>query len=193
MVLLCWSGEDLSEGRGWIDKIAALGTCVMNNVQETTWPEHCEANEKMAGAGGYGRAWSVNLRELSATTAAILAKHNTLIPGPGMLFSAQITRGSEGRVSGFQPRETHYWLEIVGFSPDPDIAQRAEEWGSNLRKDLLENDSANILDSTYLGFISNEEQDLEKMYGDGYEGLLKLKQQFDAGNIFKNSLLRFKH
>ncbi|KAF5020206.1 hypothetical protein F66182_7771 [Fusarium sp. NRRL 66182] len=88
-----------------------------------------DLNEKLAGARGYGRAWTVNLRNLSSKTAAILAKHSTLIPGPGMLFSAQMTRAGDDQLrSALQPRETHYWLEIVGFSLDPEVAQKAEEW-----------------------------------------------------------------
>lgn len=186
--MIVWADEDHNEGRKWVEKIAALGTCVMNMVRETSCHEYTTDNENLAGPGGYGRAWTLNLRSLTPSTAAILAKHNALIPAPGSLFSAHRVVGAEKyEPSIFQPRETHYWLEIVGASPDPEAAQKAADWASGLRDDLLKNDPSNVLRARYLGFSDRDEVDLKVQYGDQYEKLAELKRKYDPANSFANS------
>ncbi|KAF4466378.1 6-hydroxy-D-nicotine oxidase [Fusarium albosuccineum] len=102
------------------------------------------------------------------------------------------TRGADGfQPSVFQPRETHYWLEIVGVSVDPEVAQEAAQWAANLKRELAESEPTNILDSQYLGFIDDDEVDLKHIYGDSYEELVALKRNLDPDNIFRNSVPRF--
>ncbi|KAM0540821.1 hypothetical protein ACHAPJ_013491 [Fusarium lateritium] len=190
--MVCWANDDHEKGREWIGKISALGNCVMNSVSETTWHDYCEENEIHAGLGGYGRAWTLNFRHLTSTTAKVLAKYSAQTQGPGMLVSAQLTRGADGfKPSVFQPRETHYWLEIVGVSSDPEVEQEAAQWAANLKKELVKSEPTNILDSQYIGFTHDDEVDLKHVYGDRYEELVSLKRRLDPNNIYRNSVPRF--
>ncbi|EXK25077.1 hypothetical protein FOMG_18245 [Fusarium oxysporum f. sp. melonis 26406] len=84
--------DDHEEGRKWICQIEALGTCVMNIVQASSWSIHCDEHEKMAGYGVYGRARTLNFKTLTPKRVEILAKYNNTIPVPGSLFSIQFHR-----------------------------------------------------------------------------------------------------
>ncbi|KAM5376404.1 hypothetical protein ACJZ2D_005458 [Fusarium nematophilum] len=171
-VSVIWASEDYDEGHRWIDIIASLGICIGKIVRPTKWQAFCEENEKLAGTRVYGRARTLNLRHLTPKTTQILAHYNALIPGPGLFISAQHVRDpGSGDNSVFEPREAHYWLEIVGTSRDPRAAKYAEEWARSLKQDLLENDPGNVLESAYIGFLDNDELELSKVFGQfGAEG-----------------------
>ncbi|KAJ4226934.1 hypothetical protein NW757_014239 [Fusarium falciforme] len=161
----------------------------MNVVKATTWHAHCEEHEKMIVSGVYGRARTLNFRSLTSKTVEILAKYNDTIPGPGSLFSAQLHHDPiPPEKSVFAPRSDHYWLEIVATSLDEASAKRAEDWALALKQELLNHDPENILESAYLGFLSDGELDLNKVYGDQYETLLSLKQRLDPANVFRNTV-----
>lgn len=160
-----------------------------NGVEVTTWDAYCKEHEKTIGFNMYGRARTLNFRQLTAKTTNILAKHHALIPGPGSLFSILPLRNlGQLEKSVFETRCDHYWLEIVAISRDPDAAIKADEWALALKQDLLKNDTENILDSAYIGFLDNDELQLDKVYGNRYETLVSIKKKLDPKNVFTNSV-----
>lgn len=189
MVSALWAHPDHDQGRRWLDKIAALGTCVTNVVEVTTWDAYCKKHEEVVGFNVYGRARTLNFRQLTARTTKILAKHNALIPGPGSLFTILPLRNlGRGEESVFETRCDHYWLEVIAVSREPSSAAKADEWALALKQDLQENDPGNILDSAYIGFLDNDELGLKKVYGNKYDILLSIKKKLDPKNVFRNSV-----
>ncbi|KAF4335016.1 6-hydroxy-D-nicotine oxidase [Fusarium beomiforme] len=186
-----WADEDHEEGRKWMKKIAALGTCIMEVVKPTTWSAHCEEKEKHSGYGVYGRAYTLNFKEFTPKTVDVLARYNASIPGPGSLFSMQFHRDPARPLdSVFSPREDHYWLEIIATARDEAAAEVADQWALALKRELLDQDPDNVLDSAYLGFLDDGETDLKKVFGDHYESLRATKERVDTKNVFRNSIPR---
>ncbi|KAF5593853.1 d-lactate dehydrogenase [Fusarium pseudoanthophilum] len=186
-----WADTDHDEGRKWMAKIIALGNCVREVIKTNSWSAYCEEKEKLAGYGVYGRARTLNFKDLTSRTIQILAKYNESIPGPGSLFSMQFHRDPGHCLdSVFSPRCDHYWLEIIATSREEAGAQDADHWALNLRRDLVEHDPENILDSSYLGFVEDGEVDLKSNFGAEFESLMAVKQRVDSGNVFKNTVPR---
>ncbi|KAF5641871.1 d-lactate dehydrogenase [Fusarium tjaetaba] len=145
-----WADEDHDGGRKWMKKISALGNCVREVIKTNSWSAHCEEKEKLAGYGVYGRARTLNFKDLTPKTVEIFAKYNKSIPGPGSLFSMQLHRDpGHGLNSVFSHRCDHYWLEIIATSREEAGAEAANEWAHSLQRDLVEHDPENILDSAY--------------------------------------------
>ncbi|KAF5597876.1 6-hydroxy-D-nicotine oxidase [Fusarium pseudocircinatum] len=186
-----WADEDHDEGRKWMTKIIGLGNCVREVTKVASWPAYCEEKEKLAGYGVFGRARTLNFKDLTPKTVEILAKYNESIPGPGSLLSIQFHRDPGHRLdSVFSPRCDHYWLEIIATSLEEAGAEAADQWALNLQRELMEHDPENILDSAYLGFVDDGEVDLKRNFGAGFESLMAVKQRVDPGNVFKNTIPR---
>ncbi|KAF5692954.1 d-lactate dehydrogenase [Fusarium denticulatum] len=186
-----WADEDHDEGRKWMTKIMALGDSVREVIKTNSWSAYCEEKEKLAGYGVYGRARTLNPKDLTPKTVEILAKYNESIPGPGSLFSMQFHRGPGHRLeSVFSPRCDHYGLEIIATSLEEAGAEAADQWAPNLQRELMEHDPENILDSAYLGFMNDGEVDLKRNFGAGFESLIAVKQSVDPGNVFKSTIPR---
>ncbi|KAF5544529.1 d-lactate dehydrogenase [Fusarium phyllophilum] len=180
-----WSDEDHNEGRKWMAKISALGACVMEVIKPSCWSTYCEEKEKLAGYTVYGRARTLNFKNLTPKTVEIFAKYNGSIPRPGSLFSVQFHRDPGHRLdSVFSPRCDHYWLEIIASSREEAGAEEADQWDLNLQE-LVERDPENIIDCAYLGFV-----DSKRTFGAGFGGLMAVKQRVDPGNVFKNTVPR---
>ncbi|EKJ71749.1 hypothetical protein FPSE_08195 [Fusarium pseudograminearum CS3096] len=130
-----WADEDHDEGRRWMAKTVALGTCVREVIKTNSWSAYCEEKEKLAGYGVYGRARTLNFKDLTPKTFEILAKYNESVPGPGSLFSMQFHRDSGHHLdSMFSPRCDHYWLEIIATSLEEAGAEVADQWALNLQR-----------------------------------------------------------
>jgi hypothetical protein len=172
-------------------KIAALGNCVREVIKTNSWSAYCEEKETLAGYGVYGRARTLNFKNLTPKTVEILAKYNDTIPGPGSLFSMQFHRDPGHRLNSvFSPRCDHYWLEIIATSREEAGTEAANHWALTLLRELVEHDPKNILESTYLGFVDDGEVDLKRNFGAGFENLVAVKQRVDPGNVFKNTIPR---
>ncbi|KAG5754686.1 hypothetical protein H9Q70_002706 [Fusarium xylarioides] len=92
--------------------------------------------------------------------------------------------------SVFSPRCDHYWLEIIATSCEEAGAAAADKWALSLQRKLVERDPENILDSAYLGFVDDEEVDLKRTFGAGFESLMAIKQRVDPERVFKNTIPR---
>lgn len=86
-----WADADQEDGKKWFNKIAALGTCVMNNPEPKPVSDFIAFNESLLTYGSYGRAYTANLAGFTALTAEVLAKYTDEIPGGGMAVSLHST------------------------------------------------------------------------------------------------------
>ncbi|KAF4438193.1 6-hydroxy-D-nicotine oxidase [Fusarium acutatum] len=186
-----WADEDHDEGRKCMTKIIALGNCVREVIKTNSWSAYCEEKEKLAGYGVYGRARTLNFKDLTPKTIQILVKYNQSIPGPGSLFSMQFHPDLGNRLdSVFSPRCDHYWLEIIATSREEAGGEVADQWALNLQGELIKYDPENIIESYYLGFVDDEEMNLKRTFGAGFESLMAVKQRVDPGNVFKHTIPR---
>jgi hypothetical protein len=117
LVATTWVGQDQEEGKRWTEKIALLGNCVVKLSKPTTLLDFVEENEKLVAWGSYGRVHTISFKRYTPTTAAILAKHTSLLPGGGVAISNHILRSPKpNEQSVFGNRISHHMIELVSDS-----------------------------------------------------------------------------
>ena len=186
--IVTWVSDDHEEGRRWIDKIASLGTCIMNMTAAKTPAVYAEDNEKIAPYGVHGRSYTLSVKEYTAETAAVLAKYSEQVPSGSCMISVHSLREpKENEQSVFGAREVHHMIEVIAMGTDPSVEKQAREWGLALLKELRERDAKNITDASYISLLDYEDADLSKVYNKHLDTLVGLKNKYDPGNVFKNA------
>ncbi|KAI1075710.1 FAD-binding domain-containing protein [Whalleya microplaca] len=184
-----WTSDDQGEGLRWIDKIASLGNCALKLTKSTSLTAYCEDNEKLVVWGSYGRTHTVSFKNYTPKTAQILAKYAELLPGGSPSFGIHMLRASVASTeSVFGSRVQHHMLEIVSLTPDVAMEEKAAAWALSFKKELRENDPDNVLDSSYVALLDDDDADWKKIYGSHYETLLGLKRKYDPDNVFKHAI-----
>lgn len=184
-----WVSDDHDLGRQWIEKIANLGTCIINDTNPTTLVDWTEANQKMLQGGITGGVRTLNIKRWTTKTAEIFAKHNLTFPGPGMGLSIHTLRSPiANEASVFPSRHDHIMVEALAGSTDHSMAEQWLTWADSVIQDLRDNDPDNVLESRYVSLVHEERPDYKKIYGKHYDTLLALKQKLDPNNVFKTSV-----
>ncbi|KAI1360884.1 FAD-binding domain-containing protein [Xylaria arbuscula] len=190
-VAATWADNDQEEGKKWFDKIAALGTCIMNMPEGKSVSAFTAFNETLLVYGSWGRGHTLNLRKYTAKTAELLAKYTTLIPGGGIAISVHSLRSpAASEESVFGARVDHIMLELVAMSGVQDFGPKGEEWAQKFLQELKEADPENVLESTYVSLTGQDISDYKKIYGSYYDKLVELKKKYDPENVFKNAIPR---
>ncbi|CAJ2508078.1 Uu.00g092640.m01.CDS01 [Anthostomella pinea] len=185
-----WSSPDHEEGRKWIDKIASeLGVCVMNSPAPMSLNAYCEANEKMVAHGSYGRAHTLSFKRFTPKMSEILGRHTELLPGGGIAFCVHMLRApAASEQSVFGARVQHQMLELISLTPDETLEARGNDWALAVKKDLLEQEPENILESSFVPLLGEDDANYKKVYGPHYETLVRLKKKYDPENVFRHAV-----
>ncbi|KAK5636773.1 hypothetical protein RRF57_012485 [Xylaria bambusicola] len=187
-----WADADQEEGKKWFGKIAALGTCIMNNPEPKSVSAFAAFNETLIVYGSYGRGYSLNLNKYTTKTAEVLAKYTSLIPGGGIAISVHSLRApAPSEDSVFGARVDHLMLELVAMTGVQDLELKGEEWARSLLHELRAADPENVLDSVYVSLVGEADSDNEKIYGSYYDKLVQLKKKYDPDNVFKYAVHDF--
>ncbi|KAI0115636.1 hypothetical protein GGR51DRAFT_576675 [Nemania sp. FL0031] len=186
-----WADADQEEGKKWFSKIAALGTCIMNNPEPKSVSAFTAFNETLVVYGSYGRAYTLNLDKYTKKSAEVLAKYTELIPGGGIAVSVHSLRApAASKESVFGSRVDHLMIELVAMTGVQDLEAKGAEWSRNLVDDLKAADPENVLDSSYVSLLADEDSDFKAIYGAHYDKLVELKKKYDPDNVFKYAVPR---
>ncbi|KAI0891921.1 FAD-binding domain-containing protein [Annulohypoxylon nitens] len=184
-----WAATDHDEGKKWIDKIAALGPCLMNNPEPRSVSAYCAFNEALLTWGSYGRAYTLNVKKYTPKLAETLAKYTSSIPGGGIAISLHMLRApAPNENSVFGARVEHHMLELIATTPVKELEVKGAEWAVELLGEIRKDDSENVLESSYLSLLDNDESDYGKIYGAHYGTLVALKKKYDPNNVFKHAI-----
>ncbi|KAF2969151.1 hypothetical protein GQX73_g4413 [Xylaria multiplex] len=186
-----WADADQEEGKKWFGKIAALGTCILNNPEPKSVSAFAAFNETLVVYGSYGRGYTLNLGKYSTKMAEVLAKYTSLIPGGGIAISVHSLRApAPSTESVFGSRVDHLMVELVAMTGVQDLEAKGAEWSRSLIQELKEVDPENVLDSSYVSLLADEDSDDKKIYGAHYDKLVELKKKYDPDNVFKYAVPR---
>ncbi|KAI1086808.1 hypothetical protein F5B19DRAFT_487217 [Rostrohypoxylon terebratum] len=188
-VAASWAAADHDEGKKWFGKIAALGPCLMNNPEPRSVSAHCAFNEALLTWGSYGRAHTLNVKKYTPKLAEVLAKYTSLIPGGGIAISLHMLREpAPNENSVFGARVEHHMLELIATTPVKELEAKGAEWAVELLSEVRKEDLENVLESSYLSLLDNDDSDYRKIYREHYETLVVLKKKYDPNNVFKYAI-----
>jgi hypothetical protein len=190
-VAAAWSDADHEEGRRWFDKIAGLGTCILNETQAVSLLQYTENNGQLIPKRTYGKMFSISLKRWTPRSAEILSKHSLLATAPGTCISIHTLRSPKpNEESVFGSRTPHHMVEIISLTGDPNDAEEGTRWGQAAAQELREGDPENVLEGVYVSLSHDVDGDVEKIYGSRYQTLLELKKKYDPENVFKYAVPR---
>lgn len=186
-----WADADHDEGKKWFAKISTLGTCIMNNPETKQIASYIEFNEQLVVYGSYGRGYTLNLARYTPKTAEVVAKYTNLLPGGGIALSLHSLRApAASKQSVFGSRVDHVMLELVAMTPAQELEIKGAEWSRDFMRELYESDPENVLESSYVSLMGEEDSDYKKIYGSHYDKLVELKKKYDPENVFKYAVPR---
>ncbi|KAJ4024586.1 hypothetical protein NW752_003152 [Fusarium irregulare] len=189
MIGATWHG-DKEEGHAWIKNIASAAPCIMQSTEETTMAELLAKNDKAFAGPFFGRVFTVSFKTLTPKTISILSKYSANAPGGGAMFAYHTLLSAQEPVkSVFGTRARHHMLEIYALTKDKDVTEERVKWGREVKAELERDDGDNVLEGSYVA-LGEHGEDLKRVYGKHYETLLNLKERYDPGNVFKNSIPR---
>ena len=87
-------------------------------------------------------------------------------------------------------RVEHHMLELVATTPVKELEAKGAEWATELLSEVRKNDAENVLESSYISLLDNDDSDYRKIYGAHYKTLVALKKKYDPSNVFKYAVPR---
>lgn len=193
-VFVMWSSPDLEEGQKWVDKVAELAPTAVRNVAPTTILEFSEVAATLTEKKSYGTIFCPGFYDLTPEVVHVIgtyAQNRPNHPGPALgIHELRAEAPRESANSVFNARDPHFLIEILPLSSFPEVFEELREWGQRFYEALMNTDPANIYPISYIPLNPDERLDFEIIYGDHYETLKKVKQQYDPENAFKYSIVR---
>jgi hypothetical protein len=197
-VLCVWAGPACETQRQWIGKVASLAPAMPGvpgfpeAIMSTKPHELLKQLSSRVPKQVKGNVHGASFSHFSEETIAALAKHAAAQPAGGsgrfivLIISKESPSCSDEAPEAVSPyRKPHVMVEILGVSPDEEIAERMKEWATNARKEMGALDA--FLESSYVPLAGPEFFDVRKIYGDNYGELERIKKQYDPNNVFCNT------
>ncbi|KAK9775548.1 putative FAD-binding PCMH-type domain-containing protein [Seiridium cardinale] len=189
IILATWADPDHEEGRRLIDIIAGLNKCAVNLPEAVSLHKFTADNDKLSNYPSHGRVYTTSIKRWTPKTAQVLAKYGSQLPGGGTSLTVHGLRGPKpNEESVWGSRVDHHVIELISVTADPSYERKAAAWALAFQKELLETDPENVLESSYISLLGDEDTNLKKIYGGHYDTLLDLKRKYDPQNVFKYAI-----
>jgi hypothetical protein len=186
----CWCG-DLEQGQRLIERLAALGTPLANQVSVMSCADMLKLFD---GLTPFGRHYALRTRSVRTVTPEVISA----LVAAGETRSSALSslrvhhfHGAAARVSredtAFANREPHLMIEVAAaWEPDGSDALRHLEWADRVSRDL----EPSSLAGGYVNLLGpGERERAEAAYGAGVERLLALKARYDPRGVFDATTL----
>jgi hypothetical protein len=197
-VSFVWSSDNSEEGQRWSERIASLGTNVMNTVAVTNIPDWITANGSLVPTSVYGNSRTHSLHHVTPEVAQVVGRNLAkMLPDPGCMFTVHQLRGpsasSNNNNTVFAAREPHYMLEILGYSTTEENKQTTEQWASTFADEVQqETDGKNILPYAYVSLDPADKALPDRIFGSHVQDVLALKKKHDPEDVFTLAVPRLK-
>lgn len=193
-VYLVWSSSNLEEGQKWANKVAALAPVAINNVIPTTILDFNKLAASFTQKKTYGTIFCHGFYELTPEVVSVIGVYAESQPDyTGLAFGIHELRSEAPREftnSVFNAREPHFLVEIVPMISSAEAFNEMLDWGQRFYDALMKTDPANIYPISYIPLTPNERLDTKIVYGDRYETLKRVKEQYDPHNVFKHAVVQ---
>ncbi|KAL5337944.1 hypothetical protein BJX70DRAFT_388952 [Aspergillus crustosus] len=88
----------------------------------------------------------------------------------------------------FSTREGHFVHEITAVVQDEKNLEAAQTWGREFQEALQKTSADNILPASYVSYLTREEFNHDKIFGEHLPFLRELKTKYDPENVFKEAI-----
>lgn len=193
-IYMVWSSSNLEEGQKWANKVAALAPVAVNNVIPTTILDFNKLAASFTQKKTYGTIFCPGFYELTTEVVSVMGVYADNQPDyTGLAFGIHELRSEAPREftnSVFNARDPHFLIEIVPMVSSAERFDEMLDWGQRFYDALMKTDPANIYPISYIPLTPNERLDTKIVYGDRYETLKSVKEQYDPHNVFKHTIVQ---
>jgi FAD/FMN-containing dehydrogenase len=183
-VVVLYSG-DVDEGREVIQPLRDFGEPIADMVGPTPYVEHQQSSDELYQEGHRNYWKSHFFDELTDEAIDTIVEHADPLPTPFTTVFFEWMGGAIARAdsdaTAFPHRDATVSFTVAPKWTDPSDDERMIEWA----REFFEATAPYTSDDVYVNYLSEDEQNRAKAaYGDHYERLRALKNEWDPKNLF---------
>lgn len=176
---------DISEGERAFQPLRDFGEPIADMTQPITYTEHQQQADDLYCKGHRNYWKSSYYTELSDGFIETVMEHVDPLPSP---YSTVYTDWMQGAIAdadhdttAFPHRDKLFSFTISPKWSDPERDEELVAWAQEFHKALEPHNAGGV----YVNYMDNDEADrVEEAYGDRYERLVELKNEWDPENLF---------
>jgi FAD/FMN-containing dehydrogenase len=176
---------DLEAGERVLAPVREFGDPVGEAVAPTPYTAVQATFDPLYAAGAYNYWTSQNLLELTDGVVDTLVSFGERLPTPGSDVLLHQVGGAIGDVApdatAYPHRDAAFIVSPGGRWEAPEDAEACIAWARECRDALSEHATG----GSYVNFISEGDGDGRVAYGDNYDRLVELKNEYDPRNLFR--------
>jgi FAD/FMN-containing dehydrogenase len=182
---MCWSG-DLAEGERVAAPLRQFGKPLADVVAPNPFADWQTALDPLL-TPGFRNYWkSHDFRELSDGLIDVLLEYTGKIPDPNTEIAYAQLGGAISRVpqdaTAYGHRDAQFAMNVHGRWTDSEKDQACIGWA----RDLFRAATPFATGAVYVNFLTQDEGDrVRAAYGENYDRLVQLKEQYDPTNLFR--------
>ena len=183
-VVVLYSG-DVDEGREVIQPLRDFGEPIADMVGPTPYVEHQQSSDELYQEGHRNYWKSHFFDELTDEAIDTIVEHADPLPTPFTTVFFEWMGGAIARAdsdaTAFPHRDATVSFTVAPKWTDPSDDEGMIEWA----REFFEATAPYTSDDVYVNYLSEDEQNRAKAaYGDHYERLRALKNEWDPKNLF---------
>ena len=183
-VVVLYSG-DVDEGREVIQPLRDFGEPIADMVGPTPYVEHQQSSDELYQERHRNYWKSHFFDELTDEAIDTIVEHADPLPTPFTTVFFEWMGGAIARAdsdaTAFPHRDATVSFTVAPKWTDPSDDERMIEWA----REFFEATASYTSDDVYVNYLSEDEQNRAKAaYGDHYERLRALKNEWDPKNLF---------
>lgn len=183
-VVVLYSG-DVDEGREVIQPLRDFGEPIADMVGPTPYVEHQQSSDELYQEGHRNYWKSHFFDELTDEAIDTIVEHADPLPTPFTTVFFEWMGGAIARAdsdaTAFPHRDATVSFTVAPKWTDPSDDEGMIEWA----REFFEATASYTSDDVYVNYLSEDEQNRAKAaYGDHYERLRALKNEWDPKNLF---------
>lgn len=193
-LLFMWASEDLETGNQWVERLSTLGPVTANTVQSRTPLGWLHEQDRLVAKSTQGQMFTISVRAITAEVADVIARYTNSMPAdPHIIFDMHELRDCSPSAkanagSVFSAREGHFMCEITAIVEDRDNLEATLAWGREFREALRKTSAENIVPASYVSFLTCDDFEPDRIYGNNLRFLKRVKKRADPENTFQNAI-----
>lgn len=176
---------DITAGREALQPLREFGDPIADTIEPTPYEAHQQAADELYKSGDRNY-WKSNFyHELSDSFIDTLMEYVDPLPSPLTTTYFEWMGGAIAEVgreaTAFPHRDKTFMFTISPKWTDPERDDELIAWAREFHEAL----EPYAADGVYVNYIDQDEQRVREAYGDWYERLVKIKNEWDPDNLFR--------
>lgn len=185
VIVAAFYAGDVDEGADVLAPLRAFGDPIADAVSPHRYVEWQQAFDPLLTPGARNYWKSHNFSELNDAAIDTAIEYATELPSPQSEIFFGAVGGEMARVpsdaTAYPHRDIAYVMNVHTRWEDPAMDDECIEWA----REFYDAMAPHALGSAYVNFISEREGAESVAYGDNYDRLVELKNEWDAENLFR--------